>query len=86
MQYRKLPKGTEEISVIGLGSSAIGEAGEKEIARNRIAREFQRKVGLSRMLRHSFVGEGYRRQRVEFEGGIAVEVDFEQGTYAFLGC
>ncbi len=61
-------------------------AGEKEIARNRIAREFQRKVGLSRMLRHSFVGEGYRRQRVEFEGGIAVEVDFEQGTYAFLGC
>ena len=32
MQYRKLPKGTEEISVIGLGSSAIGEAGEKEIA------------------------------------------------------
>ena len=32
MQYRKLPKGTEEISVIGLGRSAIGEAGEKEIA------------------------------------------------------
>ena len=30
MEYRKLPKGTEEISVIGFGGSGIHEAGEKE--------------------------------------------------------
>ncbi len=32
MEYRKLPKGGEEISVIGIGSSSIGLAGEKEAA------------------------------------------------------
>ncbi len=31
MEYRKLPKGTEQISIIGIGSSAIGMADEKEI-------------------------------------------------------
>ena len=31
MEYRKLPHGTEQISVIGLGTSSIGMAGEKEI-------------------------------------------------------
>ena len=31
MEYRKLPRGTEQISIIGIGSSAIGMAGEKEI-------------------------------------------------------
>ncbi|MCD8285754.1 MAG: aldo/keto reductase [Clostridia bacterium] len=31
MEYRKLPKGTEEISVIGLGCGYIDEAPEKEI-------------------------------------------------------
>ena len=30
MEYRKLPRGTEEISVIGLGNSSSGEAGAKE--------------------------------------------------------
>ena len=32
MEYRKLPHGEEMISVLGLGSSSIGGAGEKEIA------------------------------------------------------
>lgn len=31
MEYRKLPKGSEEISIIGLGTSSIGMAGEREI-------------------------------------------------------
>lgn len=31
MDYRKLPHGEEEISVIGLGTSSIGAAGDKEI-------------------------------------------------------
>ena len=31
MQYRKLPHGGEQIGVLGLGSSAIGQAGDKEI-------------------------------------------------------
>ena len=31
MEYRKLPHGEEQISVIGLGTSSIGTAGEKEI-------------------------------------------------------
>ena len=31
MQYRKLPHGEEQISVLGLGTSSIGMAGEKEI-------------------------------------------------------
>lgn len=31
MEYRKLPHGTQQISVIGLGASSIGMAGEKEI-------------------------------------------------------
>ena len=33
MEYRKLPRGTEEIGVIGLGTSSIGAAGEKEAER-----------------------------------------------------
>lgn len=31
MQYRKLPKGSEQISILGLGTSSIQESGEKEI-------------------------------------------------------
>lgn len=31
MEYRKLPHGDEEISVIGMGSSVIGEQAEKNI-------------------------------------------------------
>ena len=31
MEYRKLPHGNEQISVIGFGTSSIGMAGEKEI-------------------------------------------------------
>ena len=31
MEYRKLPKGGENIGVIGLGNSSLGPAGEKEI-------------------------------------------------------
>lgn len=33
MEYRKLPKGNEKISVIGMGTSVIGETGEDEIIR-----------------------------------------------------
>ena len=31
MQYRKLPHGEEQISIIGLGTSSIGTAGDQEI-------------------------------------------------------
>lgn len=31
MQYRKLPRGTEEISVLGIGTSSIQASSEKEI-------------------------------------------------------
>ncbi len=31
MEYRKLPKGTEQIGVLGFGTSAIGAAGAREI-------------------------------------------------------
>ena len=31
MEYRKLPHGEERISILGLGTSSIGMAGEKEI-------------------------------------------------------
>ena len=31
MEYRKLPHGEEQISILGLGTSSIGKAGEKEI-------------------------------------------------------
>ena len=31
MEYRKLPHGEERISILGLGTSSIGKAGEKEI-------------------------------------------------------
>ena len=30
MEYRRLPHGSEEISVLGFGTSSIGMAGEKE--------------------------------------------------------
>ena len=33
MEYRKLPHGNEQISVIGIGSSALGAAEESEIER-----------------------------------------------------
>ena len=36
MEYRKLPHGEEKISVLGLGSSSIGGAGEKEIQSKKI--------------------------------------------------
>ncbi|WP_195267800.1 aldo/keto reductase [Eubacterium sp. 1001713B170207_170306_E7] len=32
MEYRKLPRGTEKISIIGIGTSSIGQAGDKEAA------------------------------------------------------
>lgn len=31
MEYRKLPRGTEQISILGLGTSSIGQADEREI-------------------------------------------------------
>lgn len=31
MEYRELPRGKEKISILGIGTSAIGQAGEKEI-------------------------------------------------------
>lgn len=31
MQYRKLPRGTEQISVLGIGTSSIQASSEKEI-------------------------------------------------------
>ena len=31
MQYRKLPKGAEQISVLGIGTSSIQDSSEKEI-------------------------------------------------------
>ena len=31
MKYRKLPHGEEQISIIGMGSSVIGEQAEKDI-------------------------------------------------------
>jgi len=31
MEYRKLPKGLEQLSILGLGTSSIGAAGEREI-------------------------------------------------------
>lgn len=31
MEYRKLPHGEEQLSILGLGTSSIGMAGEKEI-------------------------------------------------------
>ena len=31
MEYRKLPKGREQISILGLGTSSIQASGEKEI-------------------------------------------------------
>ena len=30
MEYRKLPGGSEKISILGLGNSSLGQAGEKE--------------------------------------------------------
>ena len=30
MEYRKLPRGGEEISILGFGTSSVGSAGEKE--------------------------------------------------------
>ena len=33
MEYRKLPHGGEKISIIGLGNSSLGPAGEAEIER-----------------------------------------------------
>ncbi len=34
MEYRKLPKGEEQISILGLGNSSMGPEGEKKIAEN----------------------------------------------------
>ena len=31
MEYRKLPHGEEQISILGLGASSIGASGDKEI-------------------------------------------------------
>lgn len=31
MEYRKLPHGNEEISIIGLGASSLGQASQEEM-------------------------------------------------------
>lgn len=31
MQYRKIPKGTEKVSILGLGTSSIQASSEEEI-------------------------------------------------------
>ena len=36
MQYRKLPHGNEEISILGIGTSSIGMAGQSEIKKQRL--------------------------------------------------
>ena len=37
MQYRKLPKGTEQVSILGIGTSSIQASSEKEIEKIIIA-------------------------------------------------
>ena len=32
MEYRKLPKGEERISILGMGTSSIGASGEKHVS------------------------------------------------------
>ena len=38
MQYRKLPRGTEQISVLGIGTSSIQASNEKEIEKDKFAK------------------------------------------------
>ena len=32
MEYRKLPKGEERISILGMGTSSIGASGENQVS------------------------------------------------------
>ena len=54
MEYRKLPHGGEEISVLGLGTSALCSAGEEEIAKH---------AGPGDRKRHQLLGHGRRGRR-----------------------
>ena len=46
MEYRKLPHGGENISILGLGTSSIQQAGEREIEETVVlARIMNQEVG-----------------------------------------
>lgn len=87
MEYRKLPKGTEGISVIGIGTSSIGQAGEEEC---RKTAEMALENGINYFdlasgdaVPFGVLGEmmGDRRSRVYYQ--IHFGADYRSGKYGW---
>ena len=59
-------------------------AGKEDIAFGRPALELHRRVATQELVRHEFVGEGFRRQQSVLAAGTEVEVDFDRGTWTIV--
>ncbi|NJD02341.1 MAG: hypothetical protein FIA99_07040 [Ruminiclostridium sp.] len=57
------------------------EADEEEIKKSKLVCELHKQVGKSEMLKHEFVNGNFRKQKVTFANGVAVNVDFDTNSY-----
>ena len=71
MEYRKLPRGEEKISVLGVGTSSIGMAEEKEI-----------EAAISLALENGInYFKGHKRVIVRLEGVVSVATSYIPGSF-----
>ena len=88
MEYRKLPKGPEEISIIGLGNSSLGDCGETEMRRTiELALQsginyFDMAAGDARPfpVYGQVIGQGYR-DKVYYQ--VHFGADYRSGKYGW---
>lgn len=87
MEYRKLPRGKEEISVLGLGTSSIGRASEKEIEET-VALALENGVNFFDMASADAIPfSAYGRAMAGRRGSVYFQIHFganyESGTYGW---
>jgi hypothetical protein len=69
-------------AVLNGGTVYIGiQADDACLARCREALDLHARIALKEMVRHEFVGDGYRRQRTTFADGTQVDVNFDTDEY-----
>ena len=66
----------------GCGTYISAEADKNDVERMETILAWQKKVQMRPMVKHQFLGG--RRERCEFEGGYACEVDFASGEYQLI--
>lgn len=87
MEYRRLPKGTEEISVLGFGGSSIHQAGEKEAVKT-IAAAIERGVNyfdlaVSEAAAFDYYRAAFRGSRDKVYLQMHFGADYSSGKYGW---